>query len=158
MQMASAYCSNRISLLFGPLALSGVVLLRLALGLGTEADWSGLLRYGPAVATVGVVLMVFMVFAPVLDAASIAARLAGCLSSSRSRAADSAACSPESSDTRTGFVCCGRSPFPRLEEVEEPRDKREHAVTRRVGRRLTAPSTLRRATLSTRRLPRAGRT
>ncbi len=70
MQMASAYCSNRISLLFGPLALSGVVLLRLALGLGTEADWSGLLRYGPAVATVGIVLMVFMVFGPVLEAAS----------------------------------------------------------------------------------------
>ena len=51
-----------------------------------------------------------------------------------------------------------RSPFPRLEEVEEPRDKRQHAVTRRVGRRLTALSTLRRVTLSTRRLPRAGRT
>ena len=70
MQMASAYCSNRISLLFGPLALAGAVLLRLALGLGTQADWSGLLRYGPAVATVGIVLMVFMVFGPVLEAAS----------------------------------------------------------------------------------------
>ena len=60
MQMASAYCSNRLSLLLGPLALAGVVLLRLALGLGTQADWSGLLRYGPAVATVALVLMVFM--------------------------------------------------------------------------------------------------
>ena len=68
MQMASAYCSNRISLLFGPLALASVVLLRLALGVGTQADWSAFVNYAPAAATLGVVLFVVLVLAPELHA------------------------------------------------------------------------------------------
>ena len=69
MQMASAYCSNRISLLFGALALAGVVLLRLALGVGTRADWSAFVTYAPAAATLGVLLFVVFVLAPELHAA-----------------------------------------------------------------------------------------
>ena len=70
MQMASAYCSNRISLLFGALALAGVVLLRLALGVGTQGDWSAFVTYAPAVATLGVLLFVVFVLAPELHAAA----------------------------------------------------------------------------------------
>ena len=70
MQMVSRFCLNRVSVFSAGAALAFAAVLRLVLGTGTDADWSGFFRYGPAVATVALVLLVLTVFSPVLNAAS----------------------------------------------------------------------------------------